>query len=149
MFWWPQGIYHLNIIITWDFFFSPQNMMTLVVFLNKNYYYLLFYLFLCHQGAKFCHTKKHWFERSRNFGCNFFSFGCLCTRHTTWYFIILRKLRELSSVHKMMCPPPPLSPFWGGDMNTLTLGSVSSLKNCQNSEMNFCENMKARCWNPS
>jgi hypothetical protein len=46
------------------------------------------------------------------------------------------------------CVPPPF-PFLGRGYEYLTLGSVSSLKKCQNSEMNFCENMKARCWNPS
>jgi hypothetical protein len=101
----------INTIMTRAFFFSSKYDDFGVIFL---------FIFGVYQGAKFLSykKKKHWFKSSWNFGCNFFSFGCLCTHHMhVVVFYYSRKLCELSSVHKMMCPPDPL--FWGGDMDTL------------------------------
>ncbi len=141
-------------------FFSPQNMMTLVFFFslkNNNYslfiiHYFILFIFVSLVCKILPYKKKHWFESSWNFGCNFFSFGCLCTHHMRRsIFIILGKLCELSSVHKMMCPPGTFHFLGEGIWIINILGSISSLNNCQNSEMNFCENMKGkpRCWKPS
>jgi hypothetical protein len=38
---------------------------------------------------------------------------------------------------------------WAHNSQYLTLRSVSALNNTQNSEMNFCENMKLTCWKSS